>query len=172
MREFRLSTVMLDSWPLLNRPWTSLVTLYLFQVEVARDDGFASLGAPGMLPNLHNFEMDSCGMAPFSQRKATAVLMPDLRCFQRLESVRLSDMTLRLSLCNLPFPCGLQKLLIKDLNRAVVASITSSVLVDAIKKNLPNCEIKVLQGGTSAEIVGWVDLDLGSSPASRPLLKL
>ena len=140
MREFRLSTVMLDSWPLLNRPWTSLVTLYLLQVEVSRDDGFASLAVPGMLPNLRNFEMDSCGIAPYSQRKALPVLMPDLRCCQKLESVSLSDMTIWFRLRNLPFPRCLQTLVI----RAVVTSFTPSKLIDAVQKNLPNCEFKIL----------------------------
>ena len=60
MREFRIDSVRLDSWPLLSQPWASLVTLWLEHVEVARADGFESLGASGIFPNLRNFGMSCC----------------------------------------------------------------------------------------------------------------
>ena len=60
MREFRIVTVRLDSWPQLSRPWSSLVTLWLEDVEVERADGLESLGTVGIFPNLRNFGMASC----------------------------------------------------------------------------------------------------------------
>ena len=66
MSEFRMKTVWFDSWPLLSRPWSSLVTLWLEHIEVASADGFQALGAGDIFPNLRNFGMASCHSALIS----------------------------------------------------------------------------------------------------------
>ena len=49
MREFRIKTLRFDSWPLLSRPWSSLVKLWLEHIEVASADGSQALGAEHFL---------------------------------------------------------------------------------------------------------------------------
>ena len=153
MREFRIRCVRFDSWPQFNKPWTSLVTLWLLHVEVEHDDGFASLGAPGVFPNLRNFKMESCRLLLSSRRSRVAselspsrtpLLMPDLRSCQSLETVILSYVDLKFPGSpqdELPFPLGLKKLVT---NRASVSDFTSSDLKVTVENTLDNCDFKML----------------------------
>ena len=118
MREFRIVTVELDSWPRFNAPWSSLVTLWLKHVEVARADGFASLGAQGVFPNLRNFGMASCHTPEGEHISRGAlsrksILLPDFRhSCQSLQSVILSDGEFIFHRGVSVFPQGLKELVI------------------------------------------------------------
>ena len=149
MRVFRIRCVKMDSLPQFNKPWTSLVTLWLLHVEVEHDDGFAILGAPGIFPNLRNFEMESCRLllssrVIASELSRTPLLMPDLRSCLRLETVTLSYVDLKFPGSpqdDLPFPHGLKKLVT---NRVSVSNFTSSDLKVTVENTLDNCDFKMI----------------------------